>query len=69
MNINSQYLSLMNQQSNGTSSTKSLADYLNENDKSSSSGASYFSDSVRLSKEAYAAIREHDPAMLKTLGI
>ena len=70
MNINSQYLSLLNQQATNTSSssTKSLADYMNEGDSGKSAGASYFSDSVQLSPEAYAAIREHSPEMLTSLG-
>jgi len=76
MNINDQYISSVNStltNSSNNTKTKSLADYMNESDKGSSSSLSssvksYFSDTVTLSKEAYAAIREYDPTMLASLG-
>ncbi|PLX67468.1 MAG: hypothetical protein C0602_10280 [Denitrovibrio sp.] len=47
------------------SSTKSLVDYMNEDNKDSSG---YFSDKVQLSPGAYAAISANNPEMLKSLG-
>jgi len=49
------------------SSKKSLIDFM-DHDKKSSNGGDYFSDTVSLSAEAYGAIRNYDPEMLKSLG-
>lgn len=71
MIINGQYIPVSGEELSGTQSTsnKSLIDYINESsDSSTSSGSKYFSDSVTLSPEAYAAIKEYKPEMLEALG-
>lgn len=68
MYINSTYAaSVYAQLANGSSNTtsKSLLDYMTDKDDDKSSP---FSDTVQLSKEAYAAIREYDPTLLASLG-
>jgi len=69
MIINGQYIPAAAQDAASASPTggKSLVDYMNEKDKDDKS--SYFSDRVSLSKEAYAAIREYDPSMLKNFNL
>lgn len=69
MNINPQYLSIYAeaQSTSKSASNKTLMDYMND-DNSSSSSSGLLSDTITLSPEAYAAIRENRPDMLASLG-